>query len=44
MIKPMMKKIIKGVINQLAYHTATGKIFGDKAPSKQELEKAFSVL
>lgn len=42
MIRPMMKGIIKKVLTGLAYNSATGKLVGEKLPSKEELSLALS--
>jgi ribosome-associated toxin RatA of RatAB toxin-antitoxin module len=40
MMKPLMNSVTKNILTGLAYHSITGKIIGDKMPSKEELTSA----
>ena len=42
MMRPMMKGVIKKTLTGLAYHSATGKLLGNKLPSKEDLSLALN--
>ena len=41
-MRPMMQRIIKETLTGLAYNSATGKLVGNKLPSKVDLSLAFN--
>ena len=42
LMKPMMKGITEKLLNGLAYHSSTGRLVGNKLPSKKDLSLAFT--